>query len=202
MVEPSSWTELIPLVLAAAWCHGPASPLLPAAFEPVLMAYGRSHPPLLIALIAVATSVAVESVNYLGYGYLLRSRRLGRVREISARLTALFARRPFLVCLLIAATPLPDWSVRILGALARYPARRYLLAFALGRVPKFWLLATLGHALQLSGSILLAVAAGSILLTYGVLGVRRWRTRSAPAPAYQSAPRSHADAPLQGTAAV
>lgn len=33
----------------------------------------------------------------------------------------------------------------MLGAFARYPAQRYLLAFALGRIPKFWLLATLGH---------------------------------------------------------
>lgn len=173
MDKISSWVELIPLVLTAAWCHGPASPLLPAAFEPVIMAYGRTHPALLIALIAVVTSVAVESVNYLGYGYLLRSRRLGRVRETSARLTALFARRPFLVCLAVAATPLPDWSVRVLGAFARYPAQRYLLAFALGRIPKFWLLATLGHALQIPGSVLLAVAVGSLLLTYAVMWLRR-----------------------------
>jgi uncharacterized membrane protein YdjX (TVP38/TMEM64 family) len=173
MVEHSSWTELIPLVLTAAWCHGPASPLLPAAFEPVLMAYGRTHPPLLIALVAVVTTVIMESGNYLGYGYLLRSRRLTRVRASSARLTALFARRPFLVCLVVAATPLPDWGVRILGAFARYPARRYLLAFALGRVPKFWLLATLGQALQLSGSVLLAIAVGSLVLSYTVMWARR-----------------------------
>ncbi len=92
MDELSSWVELVPLILSAAWCHGPASPLLPAAFEPVIMAYGRTHPAVLIAAIAVITSVAAESVNYLGYGYLLRSRRLGRVRQTSARLTALFAR--------------------------------------------------------------------------------------------------------------
>src|SRR5919112_6538983 len=110
MVNLPAWPELIPLILVAAWCHGPASPLLPGAFEPVLMAYGRSYSPMLIALIAVVTTVAMESVNYLGYGYLLRNRRVARVRETSAGLTALFARRPFLVCLLVAATPLPDWS--------------------------------------------------------------------------------------------
>jgi membrane protein YqaA with SNARE-associated domain len=186
MGKLSAWPELIPLVLSAAWCHGPASPFLPAAFEPVLMAYGRSHSPLLIALVAVLTSVGVESMNYLGYGYLLRSRRLSRVRETSARLTALFARRPFLVCLLVAATPLPDWSVRVLGAFARYPARRYLLAFALGRVPKFWLLATLGHALQLSGTVLLTIAAGSLLLTYAAMWLRRLKGSNAAAGSHRS----------------
>lgn len=203
MDELSSWTELLPLVLTAAWCHGPASPLLPAAFEPVLMAYGRSHSPQLVALIAVVTSVGMESVNYLGYSYLLRSRRLGRIRETSARLTALFARRPFLVCLLVAATPLPDWSVRILGAFARYPARRYLLAFALGRVPKFWLLATLGHALQLSGPVLLTLAVGSVMLTYGATVLRRRRGSVAVTGAGPSTITvSHAETHLQGTPAA
>jgi uncharacterized membrane protein YdjX (TVP38/TMEM64 family) len=203
MDELSAWRELIPLVLTAAWCHGPASPLLPAAFEPVLMAYGRSHSPVLIALVAVLTSVGMESVNYLGYGYLLRSRRLGRVRETSARLTALFARRPFLVCLLVAATPLPDWSARVLGAFARYPARRYLLAFALGRVPKFWLLATLGHALDPSGLVLLTIAAGSLLLTCAAMWLRRRQRSTAAAGAHRpTLILSHTEAHPQGTPAT
>ena len=195
MLEPSSWAELLPLVLTAVWCHGPASPFLPAAFEPVLMAYGRNYPPLLIAVIAVITSVGMESVNYLGYGYLLRSRRLARVRGTSTRLTALFARRPFLLCLLVAATPLPDWSARVLGALARYPARRYLLAFTLGRLPNFWLLTTLGHALQLSGSVLMTIAAGSLLLTYGAM----WLRRRAARPTIIT---GHAETHPQGTLAT
>lgn len=175
MDELGRWPELLPLVLTAAWCHGPASPFLPAAFEPVLMAYGRVHPPLLVALIATVTSVCMEGVNYLGYGYLLRSRRAVRVRDASARLTGFFQRSPFLTCLIVSATPLPDWSARILGALARYPARRYLLAFLLGRIPKFWLLATIGHAFQPSRTFLLVTVIGSILLTYGGVCIRRFR---------------------------
>lgn len=165
MDELARWPELVPMILAAAWCHGPASPLLPAAFEPVLMAYGRSFSPLLLALIATAVTVGMESINYLGYGYLLRHRRLGGVQKASARLTRLFQRSPFLLCLLVAATPLPDWSARILGALARYPARRYLLAFAVGRVPKFWVIAAVGQQLQISGRVLIALVLCSVLLT-------------------------------------
>ena len=165
MDELARWPELVPMILAAAWCHGPASPLLPAAFEPVLMAYGRSFSPLLLALIATAVTVGMEGINYLGYSYLLRHRRLGRVQKASARLTRLFQRSPFLLCLLVAATPLPDWSARILGALARYSARRYLLAFAVGRVPKFWVIAAVGHQLQISGRVLIALVLCSVLLT-------------------------------------
>jgi uncharacterized membrane protein YdjX (TVP38/TMEM64 family) len=165
MDELARWPELVPLILTAAWCHGPASPLLPAAFEPVLMAYGRSFSPLLLALIATAVTVAMESINYLGYGYLLRHRRLGGIRNASVRLTRLFERSPFLLCLLVAATPLPDWSARVLGALARYSPRRYLLAFVLGRVPKFWVIAALGHELRLGTRWLIAVVVGSVVVT-------------------------------------
>lgn len=165
MDELARWPELVPMILAAAWCHGPASPLLPAAFEPVLMAYGRSFSPLLLALIATAVTVGMESINYLGYGYLVRHRRLDGVQKASARLTRLFQRSPFLLCLLVAATPLPDWSARILGALARYSTRRYLLAFAVGRVPKFWVIAAVGHQLQISGRVLIALVLCSVLVT-------------------------------------
>jgi uncharacterized membrane protein YdjX (TVP38/TMEM64 family) len=53
----------------------------------------------------------------------------------------------------------------VLGALARYSPRRYLLAFALGRVPKFWLLAAVGHELQLSKPVLLGIVVASVLVT-------------------------------------
>ncbi len=139
MGEPGGWQQLIPLFIAAAWCHGPASPFLPATFEPVVMAYGQTHAPAPVALSAALISVVMEGVNYLGYGYVLRSNRLRRIRTASARLTNLFQRWPFLTCLLVAATPLPDWSARILGAMARYSASRYLGAFQLGRMKSFWL---------------------------------------------------------------
>lgn len=176
MGEPDGWQQLIPLFIAAAWCHGPAAPFLPATFEPVVMAYGQTHAPALVALSAAVISVVMEGVNYLGYGYVLRSNRMGRIRAASARLTSLFQRWPFLTCLLVAATPLPDWGARILGAMARYSAGRYLAAFLLGRTTTFWLLAAIGHRFQPPRSVLVVAAVGSILLTYGTLCLRRLRS--------------------------
>jgi len=173
MSAPTSLTGLGSLALISAWCHGPASPLLPAAFEPVLMAYGRIYPPLVVALVGTAASITMEAVNYVGYAYLLRSRHLLRVRQVSERLARIFAKRPFLACLLVASTPVPDWSARILGALTRYPARRYLLAFALGRVPKFWLIAAVGQALHITWGTVLSLVVGSILVTYAGVVVKR-----------------------------
>jgi membrane protein YqaA with SNARE-associated domain len=175
MGDLTRWQELVPLFIAAAWCHGPAGPFLPATFEPVVMAYGQTHTPALVALSAALISVVMECVNYLGYGYVLRSNRLGRIRSASARLTSLFQRRPFLTCLLVAATPIPDWSARILGAMARYSITRYLAAFLLGRMTSFWLLATIGQQFQPPRWVLLTAAGGSIVLTYGAVCLRRLR---------------------------
>jgi uncharacterized membrane protein YdjX (TVP38/TMEM64 family) len=182
MGETSTWTGLGSLALLSAWCHGPASPFLPVAFEPVLLAYGRMYPPLTVALVGAAASIVAEAVNYLGYGYLLRHRRLRRVQQVSTRVTAWFARHPFLTCLLAASTPVPDWSVRILGALARYPARRYLLAFALGRVPKFWFIATVGQAVRINPWALAAVVFALLVVAYGGAAFRRLRARPVVSP--------------------
>jgi hypothetical protein len=178
MGELARWQELVPLFIAAAWCHGPAAPFLPATFEPVVMAYGQTHSPALVALSAAVISVVMEGMNYLGYGFVLRSNRLQRMRSASARLTALFHRWPFLTCLFVAATPVPDWSARILGAMTRYSTGRYLAAFLLGRTMSFWLLATMGRQFQLPRWSLLAAAAGSIVLTYGAVCLRRYRGKS------------------------
>ena len=177
----SIWTGLGSLALISAWCHGPASPLLPAAFEPVLLAYGRLFPPLVVALVGTAASIAVEALNYLSYRWLLDSRRLTRVRQVSAGVTRMFGRRPFVTCVVVASTPFPDWSARILGALAHYPARRYLLAFTLGRLPKFWFLATVGQVLQVTRSTVVALVLGSLLVTYGAVAVKRWHVAHTPA---------------------
>lgn len=175
MTDPSVWGGLGTLALISAWCHGPASPLLPAAFEPVLLAYGRMYPPLVVALVATAGSLPAEVINYVSYGWVLHARRLGRVRQTSARVTRLFERRPFLATVVVAATPIPDWSARILGALARYPTGRYLAAFAIGRLPLFWLLAAAGQVIRLPSTAVLALVIGSVVVTYGGLALRRWR---------------------------
>jgi hypothetical protein len=167
-------TGLATLALISAWCHGPASPFLPAAFEPALLAYGRIYPPLVVALVGTAASLGAEALNYAGYAWLLHGRHLGRIREVSSGVTRMFQRQPFLACIVVACTPVPDWSVRVLGTLARYPARRYLLAFAVGRVPKFWLIATVGQALQVSLSAVVALALGSVLVTLGGVAIKRW----------------------------
>ena len=49
------------------WVHGPVSPFLPAAYEPVLMHYGTLYPPLVVAGIGTVANLVVEALNYVLY---------------------------------------------------------------------------------------------------------------------------------------
>jgi hypothetical protein len=102
--------------------------------------------------------------------------------------TALFARRPFLAIWICAWSPLPDWAARILAAHSRYPVHRYLAAFVVGRIPKFWFLAAVGSYWMPTGWTVVAIAAGSALVT--LMGILRRRTRRVTAAAIASVPQA------------
>ncbi len=175
-------TTLVVFVLLTLGCHGPLSPFLPATYEPILLLYGQLYQPLLVALLGALTSAAAEYLNYHLYRALLDCDSFDRVlRSYAARpVTALFARRPFLAIWICAWSPLPDWAARILASHFRYSVRRYLTAFVVGRIPKFWLLAELGLHWMPGGGTVLVIAAASAGVT--LIGLRR-RRRPVPAPA-------------------
>jgi uncharacterized membrane protein YdjX (TVP38/TMEM64 family) len=173
-------TTLVVFVLLTLGCHGPLSPFLPATYEPILLLYGQLYPPLMIALVGALTSAAAEYLNYHLYRAVLGCDAFERLlsSDGAKAVTAVFARRPFLAIWICAWSPLPDWAARILASHSRYPVRKYLAGFVLGRIPKFWLLAEVGLHWMPRGGTLLAIAAVSAGIT--ILGVSR-RRRAMPA---------------------
>jgi uncharacterized membrane protein YdjX (TVP38/TMEM64 family) len=170
-------TTLVGFVLLSLTCHGPLSPFLPAAYEPILLFYGTLYPPLAVAVLGAVAATAAEYLNYYLYRALLACRPLDRLMKSSGArpVTALFERHPFLAIWVCAWSPLPDWAARALASHSRYPLHRYLTAFVLGRIPKFWLLAAVGAYWMPSGTTVIAIAAGSVLVT--LVEIIRRRTR-------------------------
>lgn len=171
----SGSTSLAVFVLLTLWCHGPLSPFLPAAYEPVLMAYGQLFPPLLVTVVGAVCSTVVEYLNYHLYRKLVACDAVDRVlRSKSAcGIVKPFFRHPFLTVWFCVLSPLPDWAARILAVHSGYSVRRYLAAVLLARVPRFWFLTALGLQLRLSTGTLVAITVGSAVLT--LAGVRRRR---------------------------
>lgn len=184
LVEPAV-APITAFLLTTVWVHGPASPFLPATYEPVLIAFGRLYPPLMIALLGTVGDLYVEYLDYHlfrklgGFGPYEALQR----QPLFARAVALFRRRPFFTVWFFACSPLPDWMIRLIAPAAGYPVPRYLLAMALGRLPRFWLLAAVGAWWQPDPRLVFGIAAASIVAMLGLLLWRRLSSRALhPAP--------------------
>lgn len=175
-------------LLFTLWTNGPYSPVLPAAYEPVLMLFGRLYPPLLVAAVGTLGTALVEYLNY--HVYAAGADRLPdgvRAHPMLARVERWYARAPFATIVVAALTPIPFWLVRVLSALTRYPVRRHLTGTALGRFPRLWLFAAIAAPLRISTSWLalatLAIAVVIAFLSVGRLVRRRMALRRTTHPA-------------------
>lgn len=170
---------LVAFALATIWVHGPISPFLPAAYEPMLLAFGRLYPPLLVGVVGAAANLYVEFLDYHLFRAMAGIRPYRRLQEhpLFARAVRWFSRAPFTTTWVFAWSPLPDWMVRMIAPAAGYPAGRYLLAMGLGRLPRFWFLAAVGARFAIPGRLLLGIAIGSACLT---LLLFAWRRLTAP----------------------
>jgi uncharacterized membrane protein YdjX (TVP38/TMEM64 family) len=172
---PIDFGALTGFVLVSIWVNGPLGIFLPATYEPLLMLFGRLYPPLLIGFLGILGVLYVEYLNYHLYAKLLHLEAFRVVRQSKAvrRVVRLFDRAPFFTVWLCSWSPLPYWTVRILGPLTRYPIRRYLLATFLGRFPRLWFFAALGTWWQIDLSVLVVISAASIVVAVVVFGWRR-----------------------------
>lgn len=177
------WPEIAGLVAflcITIFVNGPLAPLLPATYEPVLMIAGRVYPPLLVALFGIAGTLYIEYINYYLYRALLFHPKLDRARTsgLVRRTVALFEKSPFFAVWLCSWSPLPYWAVRFLAPLSGYPVRPYLLATFLGRMPRLWFFAALGHVVPVGTQWLVMITATMIVVAI-VVAVHRHRVAAA-----------------------
>ncbi len=116
--------------------------------EPVVALYGKTLGVLSTAIIATLGTVLASWIDRVLLLPLLPQ----RLKKAPAGLlkTALnhFERWPFLILALSGLTPLPFWPFKLFAHLSDYPVGRYLAAIAVGRLPRYLLIAALGSALS------------------------------------------------------
>jgi uncharacterized membrane protein YdjX (TVP38/TMEM64 family) len=162
---------LVWLAVFALPANSPLSPILPTAFEPLIMEATRYERALPVGLVALAAYMYTEYLNYHLYAFVLSSERFARLRERRwVRWgTERFSQAPFATVVIFAFTPLPFWVARCLAILHRYSFRSYMVATAVGRLPRFLAYAWLGAVLEAPSVVLLGVALG------GGAAVIAWR---------------------------
>lgn len=163
---------LVWLTVLGIPANSPLSPVLPTAFEPLIIQAGKFASPLAVSLTALGVYMYTEYVNWYLYAWVLQGDRAGWLRRQRwvERSVAYFARAPFVSIVVFAFTPLPFWAVRGLAILRRYSLRSFLLATAIGRWPRFFLYAWLGYELHVPAIVLVLVIVGGAATVFAT----RW----------------------------
>ena len=185
---------LLPATIPLVWltvlgipANSPLSPVLPTAFEPLIIEAAKFASPLAVSFTALGVYMYTEYVNWYLYTWVLRGERAGWLRRQRwvERSVQYFARAPFVSVIVFAFTPLPFWAARGLAILRGYPLGLFLLATALGRWPRFFLYAWLGYALHVPALVLVLVIVGGAA---SVLGARLARGQDVLADTVLDAP--------------
>jgi hypothetical protein len=158
----------IPLVwlgVLAIPANSPLSPIVPTAFEPIIIEAAKFASPVSVSLVALAGYLYTEYVNWHLYAWALDGERgAWLLRQTWVRRSVeYFARAPFTSVVVFAFTPLPFWAARGLAILRGYRLTSFMVATALGRWPRFFLYAWLGSLVRIPVWALLAVIAGGVL---------------------------------------
>lgn len=159
-------TPLVWFALLAVPANSPLSPILPTAFEPLIMEAAKHSAAIWVTVVGTAVYMYMEYLNYHLYAWVLDRDRFAKLREKKwvERSVGFFTRSPFVTVVVFAFTPLPFWVVRILSIYGGYSVPRFMVACALGRFPRIFIYAWLGAALAVPGTILLVLALGSAVL--------------------------------------
>jgi len=146
----------------------------PLPHEPALLYFAKSYSATLCALASLAGCLVAGMWDYWLFVPLMHH---PRVRSKYANVgfyqksVRLFRRSPFWALVFAGATPIPFYPVKFLSICDRYPLKRYLLALAVGRTPRYWVLAYLGYVFGFPNWSLVALALMFVVFT--VIQTRR-----------------------------
>jgi membrane protein YqaA with SNARE-associated domain len=124
--------------------------------EPILLYFGKYYPPLTVALIAVLGTIMTETLNYSVFKFVSDLSLFKKVhqKKAVAKIVDLFRRAPLAAIWVAGFTPVPFYPIRFLVVLSRYPVWKYILGVFLSRAPRFYILAYVGHQINIPDYLL------------------------------------------------
>ncbi|MFC2075470.1 VTT domain-containing protein [candidate division KSB1 bacterium] len=143
--------------------------------EPIILYYSKFATPLMVTLAALAGTLWMESLNYRLVQMFFHIPKLEQLKKSKGfqKTIKYFLKAPFLSTVVAAVTPVPFYPFRVVASAAGFPLKKYLGAIALGRSPRFYLLAYFGHAVPLPNKLIVFI----FLALFLVLLVLWWRRR-------------------------
>lgn len=170
---PDEYLGILELGLYTVPSHVFVSPF---PHEPVLLLIARTHNPWACAFVSIWGALVAALLDF-RYTLPLLHRPGVRSRYVDLSLYRKSARwfgvAPFLTLVVTGFTPIPFYPFKFLALASGYPMGRYMLALAVGRTPRYWMLAYLGYVLQPPNWVLALLALA--ILTMALLGSRSRR---------------------------
>lgn len=148
--------------------------------EPALWVAAQLYPPLVVAAMGTAATVVAIMLDYWLIGWLV-NHDLVRPAVQDSRWFGFaqrwFRKAPALLIVGSALAPVPFYPVKILAIASDYPLARFIVALVIGRLPRFYFLATvlakISERVQASNSTIL-----SVMLVLAAFGAWRiWKAR-------------------------
>ncbi len=146
--------------------------------EPVVIWYGAHFGVWATAAVATAGTLASGWVDHRLFVPLI-----GRVADkpvmtqgVVGRMRGLFTRAPFTVIAVSGFAPVPSFPFKAMAFAERYPLGRYLAAVAVGRFPRYALLAWVGLALDIPTWVFAGLF---LLMLVPSVRVLIWKSRNA-----------------------
>lgn len=169
LMFPESVT-LVWLAVLSLPANSPLSPILPAAFEPLIMEAAKYERVVPVTLVALAGYMYTEYLNWHVYSWMLGWERLAGLRDRrSIRWgTDRFARRPITTIVAFALLPIPFWAIRSIAIMHGYPVRPFMMATLVGRLPRIFAYAWLGGLLHVPTLWLAGVIVVTTLVAVGL----------------------------------
>lgn len=144
--------------------------------EPIVLWYGARYGIWITAAVATLGTMAAAWVDHRVFVPLIQrvQHRAFFAQGSIGWLRARFHRVPFLVLAVSGVTPLPLFPFKAMAFAEHYPRDRYVAAIAVGRFPRYVLLAWLGVVVQVPTWMLVVLFALMILPTVRLA----WRRRN------------------------
>lgn len=140
----------------------------PFSHEPVLLYFAKYHS---ATACAVASVIGCLIAGVWDYWLFIPLMHHPRIRSKYAnfslyqRSVVLFRKSPFWALVVVGLTPIPFYPIKFLSFGDKYPLKRYLLALVVGRTPRYWAIAYLGHMLRLPNWSLVTLALALLAVT-------------------------------------
>ena len=164
--------------------------ILSLPLAPATLLAAKLAPPWAVATIATSASIVSACFDH---WFVRRAFRLRVLESMRTRPLFVKAERwakvaPFWTIAGFAGLPLPFILMRVLMPLSGYPMRRYATATALGRFPRFYVIAACGAVVDIPDEVLVGLLVAGAVISAATYGAQRLGWIKGPLAPYAPGP--------------